>query len=187
MICSAVSCQGLSGHRHQTHREAATIESEPLLDLEAIDASDGIALPAPTEIQELTTDYNSLGLTLGRHPLELLRERYPLFKQCERQAELSGLNQRRFVRVAGIITGRQRPGTTVGVVFLTLEDETGNVNVIVWKDVQERCRDAFLTSKLLLIKGTVGAGHNVTHVIAGDLIDCSNYLDQMRLESRDFH
>jgi error-prone DNA polymerase len=186
-LIAADALHGLSGHRHQTHWEAATIDSEPPLELEAVDASDGIDLPAPTEIQELTADYNSLGLTLGRHPLELLRERYPLFQQCKRQTELVGLNQGRFVRVAGVVTGRQRPGTKAGVVFLTLEDETGNVNVIVWKDVQERCRDALLKSKLLLIKGTVETDHNVTHVIAGDLVDCSSYLDQMRLESRDFH
>jgi error-prone DNA polymerase len=91
------------------------------------------------------------------------------------------------VRVAGIVTGRQRPGTTTGVVFITLEDETGNMNVVVWKDVQERCRDALLKAKLLMVKGLVETDHNVTHVIAGELIDCSHYLDDMRLESRDFH
>lgn len=97
---------------------------------------------------------------------------------------ISGLNQGRFVRIAGIVTGRQRPRTKVGVVFLTLEDETGNVSVIVWKDVQERC---IAQSILLLIKGTVETDHNVTHVIAGDLIDCRDYLKTARLESRDFH
>lgn len=160
---------------------------DPPLDIETIDASDGIALPAGSEIQELTADYNSLGLALGRHPLELLRERYPLFQQCKRQADLHGLNPSRFVRMASIAAGRQRPGTTTGIVFLTLEDETGNVNVIVWTDLQSRCRSAILKLKLLLIKGTVEADHNVTHAIAGDLIDCSRYLEEMRLGSRDFH
>jgi error-prone DNA polymerase len=186
-LIAADALKSLSGHRHQTHWEAATIEATPPLDLEALDPGDGIALPAPTEIQELTADYNSVGLTLGRHPMELLRERYPLFHQCRRQTELPGLNQGRFVRVAGIVTGRQRPGTTTGVVFITLEDETGNMNVVVWKDVQERCRDALLKAKLLMVKGLVETDHNVTHVIAGELIDCSHYLDDMRLESRDFH
>lgn len=119
--------------------------------------------------------------------MELLRERYPLFQQCKRQTDLPGLNQGRFVRVAGIVTGRQRPGTTTGVVFITLEDETGNMNVIVWRDLQDRFREPLLKSKLLLIKGTVETDHNVTHVIAGHLEDCSHYLDEMRLESRDFH
>jgi error-prone DNA polymerase len=186
-LIAADALRGLSGHRHQTHWEAATIEATPPLDLDAIDPSDGIDLPAPSEIQELTADYNSLGLTLGRHPMELLRERYPLFAQCKRQTDLPGLSQGRFVRVAGIVTGRQRPGTTTGVVFITLEDETGNMNVIVWRDLQDRYREPLLKSKLLLIKGVVETDHNITHVIAGELIDCSHYLDEMRLDSRDFH
>jgi error-prone DNA polymerase len=186
-LIAADALRGLSGHRHQTHWDAATIEATPPLDLDALDPSDGIDLPAPTEIQELAADYNSVGLTLGRHPMELLRERYPLFQQCKRQTDLPGLNQGRFVRVAGIVTGRQRPGTTTGVVFITLEDETGNMNVIVWRDVQERFRDALLKSTLLLIKGMVETDHNVTHVIAGELIDCSHYIDDMNPSSRDFH
>lgn len=186
-LIAADALRGLSGHRHQSHWEAATVDITPPLDLEAIDPSDGIELPAPTEMQELTADYNSVGLTLGRHPMELLRERHPDLRQCKRQADLPGLNQGRFVRVAGIVAGRQRPGTTSGVVFVTLEDETGNINVIVWANVQERCRDALLKSKLLMVKGTVETDHNVTHVIAGDLIDCSSFLEDMRLESRDFH
>jgi error-prone DNA polymerase len=185
-LIAANALKGLSGHRHQTHWEAATIEVTPPLDLDALDPSDGVDLPTPTEIQELAADYNSVGLTLGRHPMELLRERYPLLQRCKRQIDLPGLNQGRFVRVAGIVTGRQRPGTTTGVVFVTLEDETGNMNVIVWRDVQERFRDALLKSTLLLIKGTVETDHNVTHVIAGELIDCSHYIDDMNPSSRDF-
>jgi error-prone DNA polymerase len=134
----------------------------------------------------MTADYNSTGVTLGRHPMELLRERFELFRSCKKQDELPALGNKRFVRVAGIVTGRQRPGTAVGVIFVTLEDETGNTNVVVWKDVQHRCRDALLKAKVLLVKGYVETDSNVIHVIAGDLVDCSNYLRDMDLESRDF-
>lgn len=186
VLIAANALHGLSGHRHQSHWEATSIEAEAPLDIEAADSSDGIALPAPTEIQDLTADYNSTGLTLGRHPMELLRERFELFRSCKKQSDLKTLGNHRFVRIAGIVTGRQRPGTTVGVVFLTLEDETGNTNVVIWKDVQQRCRDALLKSKVLMVKGHVETAHNVIHVIAGDLIDCSGYLRDMSLASRDF-
>jgi error-prone DNA polymerase len=187
VLISAAALQGLSGHRHQSHWEAASVETAPPLDIEAADLSDGIDLPAPTEIQDLTADYNAMGLTLGRHPMELLRERFNLFQRCARQIDLKGYTQRRFVRIAGIVTGRQRPGTTTGIVFLTLEDETGNTNVIVRKEVQDRHRDALLKGKVLLVYGTVETDSNVTHVIAGRLFDCSHHLSEMQLGSRDFH
>jgi error-prone DNA polymerase len=185
-LIAADALKGLSGHRHQSHWEAASVGTEAPLDIETADASDGIALPAPTEVQDLTADYNSTGVTLGRHPMELLRERFELFRSCKKQDELPALGNKRFVRVAGIVTGRQRPGTAVGVIFVTLEDETGNTNVVVWKDVQHRCRDALLKAKVLMVKGYVETDSNVIHVIAGDLVDCSNYLRDMNLESRDF-
>lgn len=185
-LIAADALRGLSGHRHQSHWEATSVEWEAPLDIDVDDPSDGIALPAPTEIQELTADYNSTGLTLGRHPMALLRERFDLFRGCKRQAELAELGHHRFVRIAGVVTGRQRPGTTTGVIFLTLEDESGNTNVVVWKDVQHRCRDALLKAKILMVKGYIETDSNVIHVIAGDLIDCSGYLRDMELQSRDF-
>ena len=136
--------------------------------------------------EEVTIDYQTTGLTLREHPLALLRQKEP-FSRCTPQAGLSAIRSGRFVRVAGIVTGRQRPGTSKGTVFLTLEDETGNINVIVWKRTQETFRKALLTAKLLLIKGTVETSQNVTHVIAGALIDVSDQLADIKLKSRDFH
>jgi error-prone DNA polymerase len=185
-LIAADALKGLSGHRHQSLWEAASVEVEAPLDIEPVDSSDGITLPAPSEIQDMTADYNITGVTLGRHPMALLRERFELFRSCKKQDELPALGNKRFVRVAGIVTGRQRPGTAVGVIFVTLEDETGNTNVVVWKDVQHRCRDALLKAKVLMVKGYVETDSNVIHVIAGDLVDCSNYLRDMNLESRDF-
>lgn len=186
-LIAADALNGLSGHRHQSHWEAAAIESTPPMDIENTTPNDGIHLPAPTEAQAMMADYSSLGLTLGRHPMSLLREQFELFRNCKRNTDLKELSQHRFLRIAGVVTGRQRPGTTSGVVFLTLEDETGNTNVIIWKDVQERCRQALLKARVLLVKGTVETDHTVTHVIAFELIDCTHYLKGMNLESRDFH
>jgi error-prone DNA polymerase len=187
LLIGAGALQGLSGHRHQSHWEASGIEEFAPLPIDPIDLSEGTELAAPTEIQDLASDYNHTGLTLGRHPMVLLREHFKIFRQCKKQDELCELGHGRFVRIAGIVTGRQRPGTESGVIFLTLEDETGNINVVVWKDLQVRCRDALLTAKLLMVKGVVETDNNVIHVIGGELIDCSHYLSDMTIRSRDFH
>ena len=112
---------------------------------------------------------------------------HPAFRTCARQQELTVLRSGRFLRIAGLVTGRQRPGTASGVIFLTLEDETGNTNVIVWKDVQERCRPALLGARLLLVKGVLEHRYSVCHVIAGELLDYSPLLATLALKSRDFH
>jgi error-prone DNA polymerase len=178
----------LSGHRHRAHWQALAIPAAiPLAENVQHDYDDRVCLSAPSEIENIVADHNSTGLTLRRHPMILLRERFALFKRCKKQTELSGLNQGRFVRVAGLVTGRQRPGTKSGVIFITLEDETGNINIVVWKDVQLRCREALLKAKVLMIKGVVETDNTVVHVLAGELIDCSEYLHAMQLKSRDFH
>ena len=97
------------------------------------------------------------------------------------------MGNRRFIRTAGLVTCRQRPGTASGVVFLTLEDETGNINVVVWPGVQERFRAALMTAQLLLIKGTVESRDGVIHVIASALYDHSHALSRLAVKSRDFH
>ena len=140
----------------------------------------------PVGLVAVGADYRTTGLSLGTHPMALMRK-HPMFKGCKRQSDLALLNTNRFVRVAGLVTCRQRPGSAAGVVFLTLEDETGNINVVVWKDLQQRYRQALLGSKLLLVKGVMECKNEVIHVIAGELIDCSHVLDDLAVKSRDFH
>lgn len=101
------------------------------------------------------------------------------------------LRHKGFVRVAGLVTGHQRPGTANGTLFLTLEDETGNINVIVWKGTQETYRKILLTSKLLLIKGTVEIATEyvatpVVHVITGQLHDYTHALQDLAVKARSF-
>lgn len=131
-------------------------------------------------------DYASTGLTLNHHPLALLRNTRP-FSQCRRACDLYELSSGRFVRIAGLVTGRQRPGTASGVIFMTLEDETGNTNVIIWKSLQERFRQAVLTAQLVMVKGVVEKKEEVIHVVAGEIIDLSHHLPSLDAPSRDFH
>ncbi|HSB95057.1 MAG TPA: error-prone DNA polymerase [Spongiibacteraceae bacterium] len=180
--------ESLSGHRHRAHWQALALPAAiPLSAATQCDYDDQVQLAAPSEIENIVADHNSIGLTLRRHPLALLREHFALFRRCKKQTELATLNQGRFVRVAGLVTGRQRPGTQSGVIFVTLEDETGNINVVVWKDVQLRYREALLKAKILLIKGVLETDGAVVHVLAGELIDCTHYLQTMQVHSRDFH
>ena len=203
VLVRAGALTSLSGHRHQSHWQnlAADWDDTPITRLEPSSAShstrvkahdhimnlnDDINLPAPTEMQTIQADYNATGLTLNRHPMLLLRERSP-FRYCKRCADLRHLDHGRYVQVAGIVTGRQRPGTASGVIFLTLEDETGNINVVVWRDLQQRYREPLLKSKLLLVKGVMERKDSVIHVIAGVLKNSSQHLEGLLLPSRDFH
>jgi error-prone DNA polymerase len=189
-LAAADALSSISGHRHQTHWQTMALEDHPpLLPAEASlqhETRSEVRLPTPSLGEEVLADYQSTGLSLKAHPLALLRAQYP-FSQCTTQKELIGLGNHRFVRIAGLITCRQRPGTASGVVFLTLEDETGNMNVIVWPAVQERYRQALMTSQLVVIKGTVEARDNVVHVIASALENHSERLSTLTVSSRDFH
>ena len=189
-LAAADALASISGHRYQSHWQTMALEDDrPLLaaDSEPSRHSDGdIVLSAPNLVEDVIADYQSTGLTLRAHPLALLRHQRP-FNQCKRQTELESLGNNRFVRIAGLVTCRQRPGTASGVVFLTLEDETGNINVIVWPAIQERYRQSLMTAQLLLIKGTVESREGVTHVIARTLEDYSDQLTTLSVQSRDFH
>lgn len=143
-------------------------------------------LPALTEGQALIADYASLGLTLGRHPLALLRPklaalRFLTSEQLRRQPD------RRLVRGCGIVTTRQRPGTSKGVVFVTLEDESGQINLILRPDIALRQRRELLTSRLLGAYGTWQSQSGVQHLIVGRLVDLTPLLGALPTQSRNFH
>ncbi len=183
----------LSGHRYQTHWEVQGIlPPTPLLDKVAEPAGiwnqspeDRVLLSAPTETDDLRADYVSLGLTLGRHPMAILRDRN-IFMKCKTASQLQQLQHGRFVQVAGIVTGRQRPSSAAGVLFLTLEDESNNINVVIWQRILDQYRAAVVQGKLLKIKGVMERQNSVIHVIAGHVEDCSSYLAEFSLKSRDF-
>ena len=190
-LADADALTSLSGHRHQSQWQIMALEeARPLLQGEQREPAsyfdDGIQLPAPAVAEEVLADYRATGLTLRAHPMSLLRERPP-FNRCKCHTDLAELGNNRFVRIAGLVTCRQRPGSASGVLFLTLEDETGNSNIVVWQRTQQQFRQALMTSQLLLVNGTVETRDGVTHVIAGALYDYSHALQALRVSSRDFH
>ena len=131
-------------------------------------------------------DYASTGLTLGRHPLALLRSRLARMRFATAD-ELKLLPGGTPARAAGIVTGRQRPGTASGTVFVTLEDETGYVNVIVWPHLIERQRRELLGARLMGVEGVLEREGEVMHLIARRLSDHSALLGKLDTASRDFH
>ena len=190
-LADADALSGLSGHRHQAQWQIMALEEKrPLLENEnfrpAHYFNDEVELRAPGVAEEVLADYRSTGVSLRPHPMCLLRDSYP-FNRCKRHEDLPAIGNNRFIRIAGLVTGRQRPGTASGVLFLTLEDETGNSNVVIWPRVQERFRKALMTSQLLLVKGTLECRDNVIHIIAGALYDYSEHLKDLHIRSRDFH
>ena len=185
-LAAAGALAGLSGHRRHALWDVAGVERMPaLLDAAPIDEAQPL-LAAPSEGENIVADYANLGLTLGRHPVALLRERLQRQRMFT-AAELRALPHGRLARVTGLVTGRQRPGTASGVTFVTLEDETGMVNVIVWRDLAERQRRELLRSSLLTVYGTLEREGEVVHVIAARLRDQTALLGNLVTRSRDFH
>ena len=187
-LAAAGALQSLAGHRRDAHWAAAGVESRPPMNVH----SEGRApvLVAPGEAEEIAADYASLGFTLGRHPLALLRKMLGA-RRFSTAENLNQLPHGRQVRTAGLVTCRQRPGTATGVVFVTLEDETGCVNVIVWRDLFERYRRELLGARLLGVEGTIESGNGVVHLIARRCADhgawLGSLLGPLQVRSHDFH
>ena len=177
----------LAGHRRQALWQAvASAPDRGLLRHAAIDETEQPTLAAPTEGENLVSDYRSLALTLGRHPLALLRNKLSAMRFAS-AAQLHDYPSGRLARACGIVTVRQRPGTSKGTIFVTLEDETGVVNVIVWPRVVERQRQALLGSQLMGVYGTWQNENKVRHLVAGRLINLSPMLGELGTKSRNFH
>jgi error-prone DNA polymerase len=185
-LAAADALAALSGHRRTAHWQVAGLETAPVLLRDAPIHEADPDLPVPTEGESLVADYASLGLTLGRHPLALLRERLRR-KRLATAAEIRAMPHGRFARAAGIVTGRQRPDTASGVVFVTLEDETGHVNVVVWRALSERQRRELLGARLMAVHGVIEREGEVVHLVARQLVDESALLGRLLTRSRDFH
>jgi len=140
----------------------------------------------PSDFDTLLEDYAALGLSLTQHPVTLLDQAGELGR-FTRQRDLTGLAHQSLVTVVGVVTGRQSPGTAAGVTFFTLEDDTGNINVVVWQATARAQKSAYIGSKMLMVKGILEREGSVIHVIAGRLIDLTPKLEQLQTRSRDFH
>ncbi|MFC3202733.1 error-prone DNA polymerase [Alteromonas oceani] len=142
---------------------------------------------APTAVEDLIEDYASLNLSLSQHPVRLLLEQHPL-PHLTLASEVLNKAHKSPIRVVGCVVGRQAPGTAGGVTFMTLEDHTGNLNVVVWQSTARLQKKAFISSKILEVRGILERSEEgVTHIIAGKLIDHSDKFEQLLMHSRDFH
>jgi error-prone DNA polymerase len=185
-LAKADALAGLAGHRRDALWSTLAVDGATRLALPAGRESAGAGLAAPSEGQEVAGDYAALGLTLRRHPLAILRSR--LKTRGLRTAEEVALARHgQWIRTSGIVTCRQRPATASGVLFVTLEDETGYVNLVVWNDIVERNRRPILGSRLLAVGGQVQKQGIVVHVLAKRFEDLSRLLGELRTESHDFH
>jgi error-prone DNA polymerase len=144
-----------------------------------------VMLRIPKEGEDILTDYASTGLSLRRHPLALLRQRLDKLG-ATRSEDLWELGNKVKAKTAGIVTSRQRPGTASGVMFFTLEDESGYINTVIWPSLIERYRHFIISVKLLEVSGEIQQQDGVLHLIAEQLVDRSIWLRDMKLRSRDF-
>jgi error-prone DNA polymerase len=185
LLAQAGALESLAGHRRHAHWSAIGVERLPGA-LDGTSAREAeVNLPAPTEGQNIIADYCSIGLTLGRHPVALVRKQLTALKVVP-STHLRTMKTGRQVRVAGIVTHRQRPETASGVVFMSLEDECGITNLIVWPTIQTSQREAVFSAHLMIVQGELQNEMNVIHVIAEKVRDYSHWLGRLKAESRDF-
>ncbi|MGD8710774.1 MAG: error-prone DNA polymerase [Ectothiorhodospiraceae bacterium] len=184
-LADAGALAPLAGHRRNAWWQVLGIEEElPVLG-DARIREESPALRAPTEGQDLVHDYNSTGLSLGRHPLALLRPTLAK-RRFRTAAQLRDAGHKRLVRTAGVVITRQHPASARGVTFVTLEDETGIVNVVIWRRLAERQRAIVVGARLMGVVGIWERRGEVAHLIAGRLEDHSQLLGELTVTSRDF-
>ncbi len=184
-LAAAGALKSIAGHRHKVRWSVAGVE-EPMPLIPSMDRYEAVPmLNKPTEGQDIVADYQSLGLTLARHPMALIRAHLDSFHYvaADRLQDLPG---GRSIRVAGLVITKQRPGTASGVTFVTLEDESGCVNLIVWKKIADEQRDVLLHARLMGVEGELQKEGKVIHVIARKLIDHSGLLGELSVKSRNF-
>jgi error-prone DNA polymerase len=184
-LAAAGALKSLDGHRHKVRWTVAGVE-EPTPLLASLQRYEPAPmLRKPTEGQNIVADFKSLGLSLERHPVALLRHHLNRRRYIP-ATELASLPTGRQVRVAGLVITKQRPGTASGVTFITLEDETGHVNLILWKKNAEEQRDVLLAARLMGVEGELQIEGKVIHVIVRRMIDHSRWLGELTVPSREF-
>ena len=190
LLAAADALCSLAGHRRQAAWAASVEKSAAVVQGDLFDglppAETATILPEPNEAENLVADYRSLGLTLRPHPLTLLRP-HLAERRFVTAAALKTAGQRALIRTAGIVVGRQRPGTATGIVFVTLEDETGLTNIVVHPQLVDKQRRELLGSSLLGVYGQLQKEGEVVHLIARRLVDLSAWLGPLQTSSRDFH
>ena len=175
------------GNRHQANWWVNGLDLDPpdlFRDLPS--TPENFEPPPPTKGENIIADYNSIGLTLREHPMRLLRSDLKKRRVITAEA-IKNLRSGQAARVVGIVTSRQRPSTSSGVVFVTLEDETGYINTIIWRDIASTQRQTLMSAQLLGVSGYIEKDGQVIHLIAKKLVDYSPLLGKLMTTSRDFH
>ncbi|NKB34836.1 MAG: DNA polymerase III subunit alpha [Pseudomonadales bacterium] len=196
-LAAADALRELSGDRHRAFWQASGVDKTAgegdgysysfFADQNFADADFGIdvLLPVANEGQNIVSDYGSTGFTLRRHPLALFREHLNMYRVSP-ASELANIDNEASAKVTGLVTCRQRPMTAAGVTFLTLEDESGFINVVVWPNLGERFRPIVRQAMLMGVVGHIQKSEGVIHLIARELVDLSHWLGTMELSSRNF-
>lgn len=185
VLATADALSSLAGNRREAlWQSVAAVPDKDILASAALE-DETPELGQPTEADDIVSDYRSMGLTLGRHPLQLLRPQL-LAKRLMPAATLNTYPDGRLARGCGLVTVRQRPGTANGVIFITIEDETGNVNVIIWPSLLEKQRKEVLGASLLGVLGVWQCEGQVRHLVAQQLLDMSHLLGELPSASRNF-
>ncbi|OAJ62771.1 error-prone DNA polymerase [Paraburkholderia ginsengiterrae] len=186
VLAAANALSSLAGNRREAlWQSVASVPDKDMLSVAKVE-DETPELGAPSEAEDIVGDYRSTGLTLGRHPLALLRPQL-LANKLMPASTLQTYRNGRLARACGIVTVRQRPETAKGVIFITIEDETGNVNVIIWPKVLEQQRKEVLGASLLGVLGVWQCEGEVRHLVAQRLIDMSYLLGELPSVSRNFH
>jgi error-prone DNA polymerase len=176
----------LTEHRNLAFWEALAVERARLSLADASGAEELPTLPAPSEWEEILRDYYQLGLSTGRHPLAVLRPRLRSLGILRRR-DLGAITSGSLVSVSGLVTHLQHPQTAKGVVFASLEDETGVNNIIFWPGVFAAERQNIIGTTLLVVSGLLQNEQGVIHVVAQRVEDFSPWVDRLPRKSRDFH
>lgn len=185
-LAEAAALKGIAGHRHRARWEVAATAKQPADLLEGIALTDASTSIRPaSESDDLKADYAATGLSLGRHPLALIRQLLR-HRRVTTAQQLRLLKHGTFVRACGLITMRQRPMTANGTIFLTLEDETGHVNVVIWQRLWERQRSTILNASLVAVDGILESDGEVYHLIARRVHDFDHLARGLKTHSRDF-
>jgi len=189
LLADADALSGLSGNRRaafwQSLGQSAAPEAAPLFAGTEDDEPLPDELLPMSPLEEVYADYNATGLSLKAHPISFVRDELDR-KRCVTAKQLPDLRDGRHVRVAGLVLLRQQPSTAKGIIFVTLEDETGSINLVVFPKVWERFYRVAKTSNAWLVNGKLENRSGVIHVIVGRLTDLSGEVEGLRLRARDF-
>ena len=184
-LASANAFSSMTDNRYQARWKLMDSVMELPLFAQHTSASDSYA-KQPSLFDNLIEDYASTGLSIDLHPIALLGQAN-LLPKFYLANSLANVPHQTLVSVIGVVTGKQSPGTAAGVTFITLEDHTGNINVVVWQLSAREQKKAYMNAKILQIKGILERGDgDVIHIIAGRLIDQTHLLGQLDTKTREF-